>query len=382
MNQFRQRDSYYEVGSVGRAMDLLEESTSVQFEAVIELAGHIEPDRMRRAWSRLRDLHPLLRATRTSDGWEPSATSGPVEFAMAKSDAGHTLRLTCDHVAFDGLGSLMLLGDLRSLYTSDSEPAPDWSARNFEDAQPTTGSRLDMAAATRAAFRWQRAPVSTHRDPAREIPHQPSESHYVMELGGLLAEMTEVRRRLGWSTDALLVGVLEQAWTEVFGPPAERSVWMVAQDFRPDLGLTRGLGNLSLIDTVAAAGSVSATAASVTAQLSRQRSDLLRGALLGARFGSVGRQVLEAAMARGRRLRYFRSLSNVGQLGDTLDEWGTARAARVYFVGPMAHPPYSSFIAAGRGDSVLVTVRTSSSWLSDDHARDLEAAAIDASSAR
>lgn len=106
-----------------------------------------------------------------------------------------------------------------------------------------------------------------------------------------------------------------------------------------------------------------------------ERPDLVRGALFGARHSSASTAFAPAVLSKGRKLRSFRSLSNVGQLGTSLDDWGAAQVRKIYFVGPMAHPPYTSFIAAGRGESTLVSVRTSPDWLTKGHAADLEAAA-------
>jgi hypothetical protein len=79
---------------------------------------------------------------------------------------------------------------------------------------------------------------------------------------------------------------------------------------------------------------------------------------------------------KSQNLRCYRSVSNVGQLGDSLDRWGTSSLARVWFVGPLANPPYTSFIAAGRGSSTLVSVRTSSDWLTSEHVVAMERAAL------
>jgi hypothetical protein len=80
---------------------------------------------------------------------------------------------------------------------------------------------------------------------------------------------------------------------------------------------------------------------------------------------------------RNEARRAYRSVSNVGQLGDSLDDWGGARLTKVWFVGPLAHPPYTSFIATGHGRSTLVSVRTSPGWLTMDHGRELERAALE-----
>jgi hypothetical protein len=84
-----------------------------------------------------------------------------------------------------------------------------------------------------------------------------------------------------------------------------------------------------------------------------------------------------AMLRRSERLRCYRSVSNVGQLGESLDDWGPASLAKVWFVGPLAHPPYTSFIATGHGSSTLVSVRTSPHWLTNEQAVALEQAALE-----
>jgi hypothetical protein len=201
-----------------------------------------------------------------------------------------------------------------------------------------------------------------------------------MDLGPVLQSLAPKRRKYHWSTDAVLVGVLEKAWSSVFGPPEAESSWLVAKDLRPALGVVRGIGNLSVLagtSIVDPRSDLVSIIDQIDAEMSTQSADLLTASRAGARWGSAARRSLLAGLRKGQTLRFQRSLSNVGQLGDSLDSWGTASLSRVWFVGPLAHPPYTSFIAAGRESSTLVSVRTSPHWLTSQHARRLEQAALE-----
>jgi hypothetical protein len=289
--------------------------------------------------------------------------------------------MMCNHVAFDGMASRILLGDLREEYVRalDGRPErpPDLDPRTLAAIAEQPDWRATAAMAARGAAMWWRTPVSTHADPG-PVPDVPAEDHATIEVGPLLAELAPVRRKHRWSVDAVLVGVLEKAWSEVFGPPQAESAWLVARDLRPGLGVRRGIGNLS-----AAAGvsltSPGAGLADVIDQaetaLASQSADLITaGSSLGL-LGSATDMSLAQMLRWSRKLRAHRTVSNVGQIGESLAGWGGAGLRRVWFVGPLAHPPYTSFIAAGNGASTLVSMRVSPGWLTRDHALAIERAA-------
>jgi hypothetical protein len=102
--------------------------------------------------------------------------------------------------------------------------------------------------------------------------------------------------------------------------------------------------------------------------LASQSADLITaGSSLGL-LGSATDMSLAQMLRWSRKLRAHRTVSNVGQIGESLAGWGGAGLRRVWFVGPLAHPPYTSFIAAGNGASTLVSMRVSPGWLTRDHA--------------
>jgi hypothetical protein len=195
----------------------------------------------------------------------------------------------------------------------------------------------------------------------------------------VLQVLAPARRRYHWSTDAVLLGVLEKAWASVLGTPETDSSWLVAQDLRPALGIARGVGNLSVIAGVSIAdprSDLMTVIDGIDAEIKTQSGDLITASAAikpwGFAAGSFPRM-----LRRSEKLRCYRSISNVGQLGESLDGWESASMDRVWFVGPLAHPPYTSFIAAGHGSSTLVSVRTSPHWLTHEQAMALERAALE-----
>ncbi|HEU4319690.1 MAG TPA: hypothetical protein VFS66_06375 [Acidimicrobiia bacterium] len=381
-----QRSAYHRVGLADRAMATLDETSSVCFEAIVELQGPVDETALGEAWERLADFHSILTCVRDGAVWRPMPLGHAEPLTSLRiSPVADGLRLTmlCNHVAFDGVASRILLGDLRDEYESvlAGEPArpPDWSPRTLEAYSAGTDWRGATTAALRSASSWWRAPMSTHVDPA-PIPDQPATEHALLELGPVLEALTPVRRKYHWSVDAVLVGVLEKAWSAVFGPPSAESSWLVARDLRSTLGWDRGIGNLSM----AAGVSIPDPTADLTtvidhaeAALASQSPDMVVGALPLGRWRQAADVTFASMLRRSARLRAYRSVSNVGQVGESLDRWGEATLSRIWFVGPLAHPPYNSFIAAGHGSSTLVSVRTSPTWLTEEHARALEGAALD-----
>jgi hypothetical protein len=378
-------------------MSVMDETSAVGFEAIVELEGSVDKDALREAWSRLAARHPILTCVRAGDTWQtvgepptgpdavqPGHDNPPISLRVTPIEEGVRLTMFCNHVAFDGMASVVLMGDLREEYVAVLEgraPRPvDWSSRTIEAAAVSTPSwRSLTATATRGSFRWWQAPVSTHIDPGSH-GSAPASDNELMDLGPVLQSLAPKRRKYHWSTDAVLVGVLEKAWSSVFGPPEAESSWLVAKDLRPALGVVRGIGNLSVLagtSIVDPRSDLVSIIDQIDAEMSTQSADLLTASRAGARWGSAAKQSLLAGLRKGQTLRLQRSLSNVGQLGDSLDSWGTASLSRVWFVGPLAHPPYTSFIAAGRESSTLVSVRTSPHWLTSQHARRLEQAALE-----
>jgi hypothetical protein len=374
-------------------MALLDETSSVGFRAIVELRGDIDLTALRQAWNRLAAVHPILTCVRHGGTWQPTALPGfgegigqpghdqpPVTLKVKVKAGGVRLTMHCNHVAFDGVASLILLGDLRDEYHAalglGRSRDPDWSPRTLESLPLRTDWRTAAAAVARGASAFWKSPVSTHVDPGLESD-EPAEDHALLEIGPVLEALTPTRRKHHWSVDAVLVGIMEKAWSEVFGPPTAESTWLVARDLRPWLGVTRGMGNLSFAAGVSIPDPEAGLRTVIDhaeATLVAESRDLAMAGTAPRGWRPVERISFAQMLKRSKRLRAYRSVSNVGQIGDSLDRWGSASLKKVWFVGPLAHPPYNSFIAAGHGPSTLLSVRTSPEWLTVDDARALEKA--------
>jgi hypothetical protein len=377
-------------------MAIMDERSAVGFEAIIELQGAVEGEALREAWKRLATRHPILTCVREHDAWVPSGSppmalsaqqprhdEPPVALRVTPIPEGMRLTMLCNHVAFDGVASVILLADLRDEYNAvlegrGAQPA-DWTPRTLEALVEGPDWRTVTAATIRAASAWWRTPVSTHIDPG-QAGGPAATDHALMELGPVLQALAPARRKYHWSTDAVLLGVLEKAWASVFDTPVADSSWLVAQDLRPALGVTRGVGNLSVAAGVSIAdprSDLMSVIDGVDARIKTQGADVISASAAIKPWGFAAGPSFPRLLHRSEKLRCYRSVSNVGQLGESLDRWGSTSMDRVWFVGPLAHPPYTSFIAAGHGSSTLVSVRTSPHWLTQDQAIALEQAALE-----
>jgi hypothetical protein len=204
-----------------------------------------------------------------------------------------------------------------------------------------------------------------------------------MDLGPALLAIDERRRRNSWPMDAVLVGLLEAAWNEVFGQTENGDgVWLVASNLRPGLGLTRGAGNLSGVEAIA----VRRPQAQPVEQLIEQAAAEIAAAKTG--FPGLAPELMARAWAwmppvvlnqgvdltirAGQRQRYTRIISNLGQIPESLFDWGQARLEGLRYLGPMARGPYCMFVAQSLAGSPSLTVRTGPDWFTTAHARDLE----------
>ena len=325
-----------------------------------------------------------------------AVTVDPVEGPLVRLAAitrtdGVRLILTAHHAAFDGAASLILIDDLRVTYVarSSANPAPvepDWSTRTIQSG--LRESRLSMPAVqgliTKNLDRWRRLPPSAHTDPSL-VPTQTATGYASIDLGPALSTIDEKRRRNSWPIDAVLVGLLEAAWNEVFGcSEVGAGVWLVSSDLRPGLGLTRGAGNLSGLEAIAIrqpqAQSVEHVIQQATAEIAATRSGFPGlGPELMARSWSwmpppVFNEGVDTMIKSGLRRRYTRVISNLGRIPAALSEWGLARLEDLRYLGPMSRGPYCMFVAQSQGSSRSLTMRTGADWFTADHARHLEAA--------
>ena len=408
---------YFAVSPTDRSMAILDRTSPVAFHVIWDLLGTVDREALDLAWQDLATVHPILGCAFDIDRdstWRPGRQLPPIRLvdegragglalpidlsreAVVRLSAveiadGFRFVLAAHHAAFDGVASVVLLEDLRSLYVSrvsdaHQPPQADWSSRTVEGLGPQNrlGFFERQSVVARGLDRWRRLPVSTHVDPSSSAPDAAATDYVAFEVGSVLASFEEQRRRRNWSVDAVLVGILEAAWIETFGSGAGASGWLVAQDLRPGFGVSRGLGNLSGVEPVAIRAphlrpiELLIEQAAAEMAITKSNSPGLGPELMARAWAWMPTQLLnrgvEWMIQSGLRSRYTRSLSNLGRLPSSLNEWGEAEMATIRFVGPMAKAPYTSFIAFAHGSSSWLTVRVSEGWLTRRHAGQLEEA--------
>ncbi|HKX73955.1 MAG TPA: hypothetical protein VJR05_01030 [Acidimicrobiia bacterium] len=400
---------YFEISPTDRSMAMLDLVSRVSFHVVCDLAGPLEIELLGRCWDRLGRLHPILTCRadlKVDTRWQPTVgigevklvhgqqvedltavevgrsldpVEGPLVFLTAISgDSSFRLVLGAHHAAFDGLAGVQLVDDLRRLYREETnaDPSPDWTPRTVRSAlraHPMRGAdRFTVAASS--FDRWGRLPASQHARP--EWIDGAGSGYVTIDLGPALAALEERRRQRGWPMEAVLVGLLERAWTERFGEgEGPVSGWLVAYDLRPSLGLNRGMGNLSGTEPVLlhVPASLEETIDQASARIAAWKS---RRPGLGPELAAAAwswlppallNQGAEAMLRAGRDRGYTRTLSNLGRLPERLADWGETRMEAITIVCPMWEPPYTPFVTyAYRGTSYL-TARLSPNGLSPDH---------------
>ena len=403
-------------------MAILDRTSSVTFHVVWDMVGNVDLDALLGAWRALARVHPILACTsdiETSAVWQPGlapseievieggmeieaataqATAAPLQIAdgpivrltAIKGNVGLRLVLAAQHAAFDGAASVVMIEDLRRIYlgrlSGDPFPVePDSSPRTVRSALQQMP--LPMATAqgfiTQSLDRWRKLPPSGHVDPAG-TPTEIATGYVTIDVGPALGVLDQKRRRNSWPTDAVLVGLLETAWSEILGAAGRAGIWLVAANLRPGLGLERGSGNLSGVEPIAmkpnGPHSIDASIDQAAARIAATRAGFpgLGPELMARSWAwttpSLMNQGVDAMIRAGRRQRYTRVLSNMGKLPDSLTDWGPARLEGLRYLGPMAQGPYCMFVAQAHGGNSWLTVRTSPDWFSVDHAKEFERA--------
>jgi NRPS condensation-like uncharacterized protein len=404
---------YFVVSPTDRSMAILDRTSPVAFHVIWDLLGPVDLDALDHAWQNLATVHPILGCNTDIDvdsRWRPGRELPPigrvdmgragrvdqltavelsraldlnreavVRLSAIKMADGYRFVLAAHHAAFDGVASVLLLEDLRRLYLgrlSDAREPPraDMSPRTVEGliGNESLPFLRRQGVVARGVDRWRRLPPSTHIDPSSGPPGAATD-YVTFEVGTVLAAFEERRRRNNWSVDAVLIGVLESAWAETFGSGKGASVWLVAQDLRPGLGVHRGVGNLSGAEPIAIRNphvrpvELLIEQAAAEMAITKSNSPGLGPELMARSWRWMPPPVLnrgvEWMIRDGLRNRYTRTLSNLGRLPSSLNDWGHASMATIRFLGPMAKGPYTSFIAFAHGSSSWLTVRVSESWL-------------------
>ena len=422
---------YFVVSPTDRSMAMLDRISPVAFHVIWDLVGAVDLAALDRAWQDLAAVHPILGCNldiEVDSRWRPGQEQPPIRLVdeqsgrasrPSKADRvdqltagelaspmdlrrgpvvrlsaistidGFRFVLAAHHAAFDGVASVLLLEDLRSLYLervpNARPPRADMSPRTVEALIGNEGLpfRKRQGVVGRGLDRWRRLPPSAHVDPSSGPPGDATD-YVTFEMGTVLAAYEEQRRRNNWSVDAVLIGVLEGAWSDTFGSGEGASGWLVAQDLRPGFGVHRGLGNLSGAEPVAIRSPhvrpverlIEQAAAEMA--ITKSNSPGLGPELMARSWRWMPPQVLnrgaEWIIRSGLRNRYTRTLSNLGRLPSSLNDWGPASMATIRFLGPMSKGPYTSFIAFAHGSSSWLTVRISEGWLTRTQAARLERA--------
>jgi hypothetical protein len=414
-------DGYFDLSPTDRSLAILDRTSPVAFHAMWDVIGPVDLEAVVWAWQALSRVHPILTCTIDIDRdttWRPGTATPPfnlvdddmgIEPAIARElttpldlVAGPIVRLTAitradgirfvlaaHHAAFDGAASIFMIDDLRRIYLDrlagrNPSVAPDLSPRTVSSA--LRKGRLPMLAGqgfiTKSLDGWRRLPPSTHTDPSLAST-QPASGYASIDLGPALTALDERRRRNSWSIDAVLVGLLESAWNEIFGREEEGAgVWLVSSNLRPGLGLTRGAGNLSGVEAIAirkrGTRSVDHLIQQAAGEIAATRSGFpgLGPELMARSWAwmppAVLNQGVDLMIKAGLRQRYTRVLSNLGQIPDPLSDWGEARLVNLRYLGPMTRGPYCMFVAQSQAGVPSLTMRTGPDWFTNAHAIQLE----------
>ncbi len=324
-------------------MARVDETSSVGFSAIVELRGAIDQTALAEAWRRLAALHPILTCVREGAKWRPVGPppmghdemaprhdQPPIALRVTPTPDGLRLTMLCNHVAFDGVASRILVADLRDEYESvlEGRPVrpPDWAPWTLEAHTADVDWRRVTISAFRSVSSWWRAPVSTHSDPG-PMSDRPAESHALLEVGSVLEAFTPA----GANTTGRWMPCSSVSWRRPrprCGPPRAESTWLVARDMRPAVGWARGIGNLSMAAGVSIPDPTSDLTTMIDhaqAALATQSPDLATIALPLGRWRQAADATFASMLRRSARLRAYRSVSNVGQLGESLDRWGRRR---------------------------------------------------------
>ena len=413
---------YFDLSPTDRSLAILDGTSPVTFHAMWDLAGPVDFESLAWAWQSLGRLHPILTCQTNvalDSVWRPGPALAPISLKSGEADVdraaspeltanlnptegpivrlsaipraeGYRMVLAAHHAALDGAASVQLIDDLRRIYLARcagrSEPAsPDLSPRTIKAALQRR--RLSLADSQRliaqSLDRWRKLPASNHVDPSPDATRA-ADGYVAIDLGPALDSLGEKRRRNSWPMDAVLVGLLERAWNEVFGNNDEgASVWLVSANLRASLGIELGIGNLGGVEAVA----VKSQAESMDRLIEEAAAEIavVRGGFPGLGPELMARswawmppavlnQGVEAMIRAGQRRRYTRILSNLGRLPTSLTDWGEVRLEGLRYLGPMTNGPYCLFVVMTHAGSSSLTVRTAPGWFTADHARQLETA--------
>jgi hypothetical protein len=399
-------------------MTVLHDGSRFVPQLELEFNVVLDSERLRDALALLARRHPILQATvdlsRPRAVWRAGSTSpvlvdavdeveldpsvGPTcRLAHLRDESRSRLQFGLHHAVADGRSLVVLLDDLRALYVAlatGEQPLVDvdWTDRTIGALLAT--SRVGLADRARmgwdAAQQWAASPRSTHRDDnvaseqgAAPEPAGDATTHFERTDVGAIQGAGAAS---GWRRNHVFLAILARAWLDVIGhEPATTSVsgWLVTVDCRRQLGVARGVGNLSglepvrlvdieslsLRETVDAASRafvpLGRPGAGMVADLASPGSGLAPGPLLDRAIGSTF-----AARAAG--YRYTRFFSHLDRLPDSLADWGDAELLGVRWCpNPPSAPPYVAMLLATFRETTSLTIVASPRALAPERARAL-----------
>jgi len=412
---------YFDFSPTDRSMAILDRTTPVTFHAIWDVVGPVDLEAVAWAWQALSRLHPILTCAIDPDRdgtWRPGKSAPPLKLVGGEVDLEHEVgreavtpvdlvhgpivRLTAitrtggirfvlaaHHAAFDGAASIFMIDDLRKIYldrVAGLEPPvqPELLPRTIRSSLRKSQLPWLPGLIAKSLDGWRQLPASTHNDPST-APSQPATGYVSIDLGPALGAINERRRRNSWPIDAVLAGLLEAAWSEVFGRGrGGAGVWLVSSNLRPGLRISRGSGNLSGVEAIAlrdpVAPSVDHLIQQAASQIAATRSGFpgLGPELMARSWAwmppAVLNQGVDLMIKAGLRQRYTRVISNLGRIPAALTDWGEARLEGLRYLGPMSRGPYCMFVVQSQAGLPSLTIRTAPDWFTAAHARQLEGA--------
>ena len=384
-------------------LDTASEPWSVQLE--LELSGHLEEARLRKAVAWAVDRHPMARARqvparRTDRGyrWEiaPGADIDPLKVVdcghegaadavraelqslpfgleeappfrlrLARRPTGDILMMNANHAALDGFGSLRVLTSVARAYRGDEDPQAEVDLAEARDVYRIIGTDRPQQARRRLVL----------AEKARDLVYRPcrigsQNGDDRPGYGFHHVSRPPVEAPEPFTVNDLLLAALHQSvagWNQEHGRSCRRISVLVPVNLRPSDWRDEVATNLVLEARVATSAEDRATPGSVLEAVGRQTRQLKEGdaaalfALLGhfPRLPLWTRERLSSLLwLTGNRLVDTAVLSNLGALEDPPDFGpGAGPATAVWFSAPARMPCGLSLGVATVADKLCLTFR-------------------------
>ena len=362
---------YFDFAPTDRAMTVLHDQSRFVPQLDLEFDVMLDDEQLRRALVLLARRHPILQATvdsaRPRVVWRPGTTEPVLVHAVDETELdprdGPTCRLVhlrdgsrsrllfgVHHAVADGRGLVLLLDDLRAFYAALGERWRARGRRRLDRPHDRCVARPRAESGSPIASAWVgMRPSDGPGRPRRRIATTTSlraGATRPTRVGGAtthferraLAAIRRAGAANGWRRNQVFLAILARAWLDVVGNEAATpsvSGWLVTVDCRRQLGVSRGVGNLSGLEPVGLADLGSLSVRETVAAVGRAFARLERpGAGMVADLASPGSgiapgSVLDRAIgtsftARAAAYRYTRFYSHVDRLPDSLADWGDA----------------------------------------------------------